>query len=88
MAVNDSTIAIAALSVNDDRWKELGLDDIIQTQLIKIQNDYESIFSWDIQQLTGVNQNLRLSLVDKVRGKQEIITDVNGCKNDDFDLNR
>ncbi|XP_001946582.1 uncharacterized protein LOC100165115 [Acyrthosiphon pisum] len=88
MAVNDSTDAMAALSVNDDRWKELGLDDIIQTQLIKIENGYESIFSWSIQRLTGSNQNLRFSLVDKVRGKQEMITYVDGCKNDEFNLNR
>ncbi|CAI6343167.1 unnamed protein product [Macrosiphum euphorbiae] len=88
MAVNDSTDAMAALSVNDDLWKELGLDDIIQTQLIKIENDYESIFSWDIQRLTGVSQNLRLNLVDKVREKQEMLTGMDSCKNDEFNLNK
>lgn len=87
MAVNDSTDAMAALSVNDDLWKELGLNDIIQTQLIKIENDYESIFSWGIQRLTGVSQNLRSNLVDKVRGKQEMITGMDSGKNDEFNLN-
>lgn len=89
MAVNDdhSTDAMAALSVNDDCWKELELDDIVQTQLIKIENDYESIFSWDIKRLTGYSQNRMLNLVDKVRGKQEVITYFNGYK-DVFNLNR
>jgi len=90
MAVNDDhlTDAMAALSVNDDHRKELDLDDIVQTQLIKIKNNYESIFSWDIQRLTGDNEYRMLNLVDKVRGKLEIITDLDGCKDDGFSLNR
>jgi len=78
----------AKLSVNDDRWKELGLDDTIRKQLIKIEYDYESVFSWGIQGLIGVNQNRMLILLDKVREKQEIFIDVDGSKGDEFNLNR
>jgi len=82
------TDEMAELSVCDDRWKELGLDDTIRTQLVKIENDYESVFSWGIRRLTGDNQNRMLILVDKVREKQEMIIDVNGCKDNEFNLNR
>jgi len=76
--------AMGALSFNDDHWNELGLDDSTRTKLRKIENGYESIFSWDIQQLTGVKQNLMMNLIDKVREKQEMIID----KDDEFNLNR
>jgi len=79
---NDLPNAMGALSVDDNRWKELGLDDNIRTQLRKIENDYESIFSWNIKQLTGANQNLMTNLIDNIRGQLEIITvmDSNGDK--------
>jgi len=76
--------AIGALSVDDDRWIELGVDHKIRTQLSEIKNNYESIFSWDIQKLKGVNLCLQLNLIDKIRDKQEIITTMD----DEFDLNR
>lgn len=76
--------AIGALSVGDDHWIELGLDNKIRKQLNEIKNNYESIFSWDIQKLTGVNLCMQLNLIDKIRDKQEIIT----AMDDEFDLNR
>ncbi|XP_016657447.1 uncharacterized protein LOC100571226 [Acyrthosiphon pisum] len=84
---NDLSDTMGALSVDDNRWKELGLYDNIRTQLRKIENDYESIFSWNIKQLTGVNQNLMTNLVDNVRGGLEIITVMDG-KDDKFKLIR
>jgi len=82
--VDQLSDAIGALSFNDNHWNELELDDSIRTQLKKIENCYESIFSWDIQKLTGVNQNLMMNLIDKVREKQEMIIH----KDDEFNLNR
>lgn len=81
--VDQLSDAMDALSFNDDHWNELGLDSSIQTQLRKIENEYESIFSWNIQKLTGVKQNLMMNLIDKVREKQEIID-----KDNEFNLNR
>jgi len=78
---------MGALSIDDNHWEELGLDDSIRTQLIKIENDYESIFSWNIKQLTEPNQNLTSKLIDNVRGKLEIIT-VMSESDDKFNLNR
>jgi len=82
--VDDLSDLMGALSFNDDHWNELGLDDSIRRQLRKIEKDYESIFSWDIQQLTGVNQNLMMNLIDKIHEKQEMIID----KDNEFNLNR
>ncbi|CAH1724475.1 unnamed protein product [Aphis gossypii] len=76
--------AIGALSVDDDRWIELGLDYKIRTQLSEIKNNYESIFSWDIQKLTEVNMCQKWNLIDKIRDKQEMIVTMD----DEFDLNR
>ncbi|KAE9528198.1 hypothetical protein AGLY_012620 [Aphis glycines] len=76
--------AIGALSIDDDRWIKLGLDHKIRTQLSEIENNYESIFSWDIQKLTGVNLCRKLNLIDKIRDKQEMIITMD----DEFDLNR
>ncbi|XP_060878757.1 uncharacterized protein LOC132951078 isoform X2 [Metopolophium dirhodum] len=84
---NDLPDAMGALSVDDNRWKELGLDDNIRTQLRKIENDYESIFSWNIKRLTGANQNLMTNLVNNIRGRLEIITVMDG-KDDTFKLTR
>ncbi|XP_025197118.1 uncharacterized protein LOC112595929 [Melanaphis sacchari] len=72
------------LSINDDHWNELELDENIRTQLKEIENDYESIFSWDIQRLTGCNQNLLVNIIDKVREKLEMVID----KDNEFNLNR
>lgn len=76
--------AMGTLSVNDDHWNELGLDENIRKQLKKIENECESIFSWDIQRLTGCIQNLLINRVDKVREKIEMIID----KDDEYNLNR
>jgi len=82
--VDELSDSIGALSFNDNHWNELGLENSIRRQLRKIEKDYESIFSWDIQQLTGVNQNLMMNLIDKIREKQEMIID----KDNEFNLNR
>ncbi|CAI6350792.1 unnamed protein product [Macrosiphum euphorbiae] len=82
--VDQLSDAMGALSFDNDHWNELGLDNSIRTQLRKIENEFESIFSWDIQKLTGINQNLMLNLIDKIREKQEMIID----KDDEFNLNR
>ncbi|XP_060836483.1 uncharacterized protein LOC132919152 [Rhopalosiphum padi] len=74
---------VGTLSIND-HWNELGLDESHRTQLKEIENDYESIFSWNIQQLTGWNQNLMINLIEKVREKLEMIID----KKDEYNLNR
>lgn len=86
MASYDDHLAneMGALSVDADPCKELELDNNIRSQLRKIENDYESIFSWSIGRLTGVNQNLLLNLLDKIREKQEMIID----KDNEFNLNR
>lgn len=82
--VDELSDSMGALSFNDDHWNKLGLDNSIRRQLRKIEKDYESIFSWDIQQLTGVNQNLMMNLIDKIREKQEMIID----KDNEFNLNK
>ncbi|KAL5240440.1 hypothetical protein ACI65C_007850 [Semiaphis heraclei] len=83
-----SDVMVGTLSIDDqNRWEELGLDDNIRTQLIKIENDYESIFSWNIKQLTEPNQDPTSDLLDNVRGQQQIIT-VMFDKDDKFHLNR
>jgi len=58
------TDAMGALSVADDQAIELGLDDNIQAQLKKIKNDFESVFSWDILQLSEFNQNIMFNIID------------------------
>jgi len=84
---NDLTDAMGALSVDDNRWKELGLDDNTRTQLRKIESDYESIFSWNIKRLTGAYQNIMTNLFDNVRGQLEVIAVMDG-KDDKFKLTR
>jgi hypothetical protein len=74
---------VGTLSIND-HWNELGLDESQRTQLKEIKNDYESIFSWNIQQLTGWNQNLMINIIEKVRDKLGMIID----KKDEYNLNR
>ncbi|XP_026822086.1 uncharacterized protein LOC113560423 [Rhopalosiphum maidis] len=74
---------MGTLSIND-HWNELGLDENIRKKLKEIENDYESIFSWNIQQLTGCNQNLMNNRIEKVREKLEMIID----KEDEYNLNR
>ncbi|XP_022178163.1 uncharacterized protein LOC111039142 [Myzus persicae] len=72
-----------ALSVND----ELVVDDNIRAQLRKIEKDYESIFSWDIQGSIGVNKNQMSSVIDKVREKTQLSI-VMDAKGDGFNLTR
>jgi hypothetical protein len=74
---------MGTLLINDDHWNELGLDENIRTQLKEIENNYESIFSWDIQQLTG-GKHLKFNLIDKVREQIEMIID----KDNEYNLNR
>ncbi|XP_016657441.1 uncharacterized protein LOC100160247 isoform X2 [Acyrthosiphon pisum] len=78
------TDAMGAVSVNDD---EIVLDDNIRTQLTEIENNYESIFSWDLQRFTGVNKNLLLNLIDKVRGQKQMTIDM-ATKVDEFNQAR
>lgn len=72
------------LSLNKVCLEELKMDDNTQKKLNKIKTDYESIFSWDIKQLTGINQNLMLNLIDRIKEKCEMIVD----KDNAFNLNR
>jgi len=74
------TNAMGAFSVNDD---EIVLDDNIRTQLTNIENNYESIFSWDIHRCTGVNKNLLFNLIDKVREQKQMTIDM-ATKDDEF----
>ncbi|XP_060870952.1 uncharacterized protein LOC132945272 isoform X2 [Metopolophium dirhodum] len=76
MAVYDDNLSdkMGALSV-DDHWIELGLDDYIQTQLKKIKNDFESVFSWDIHKSSEFNPNLYLNINDRVQEKLSMIID-------------
>jgi len=84
---NDLTDVMGALTIDENRWEKLGLDDNIRTQLLKIENDYESIFSWKIKQLTGANQNLKANLIDNIRGQLNIFTAMFDS-DDKFNLNR
>lgn len=81
---NDLSKEMSALSVNNAHLNKLKLNDNVQSKLNKVKTDYESIFSWNIQKLTGNNQNLMLNLIDRIREKCEIIVD----NNDEFNLNR
>lgn len=77
MAVHDDdnlSDKMGALSV-DDHWIELGLDDYIQTQLKKIKNDFESVFSWDIHKSSEFHQNLYLNITDTVQENLSLIID-------------
>ncbi|XP_029344701.1 uncharacterized protein LOC107883282 [Acyrthosiphon pisum] len=76
MAIYDDNLSdkMGALSV-DDHWIELGLDDYIQTQLKKIKNDFESVFSWDIHKSSEFNQNLYLNITDRIQENLSMIID-------------
>lgn len=77
--------AMVGLSIeNDVHLKQLGLSDYQRSKLKEIVNDYDSIFSWDIKQLTGNSQNLMANLVNKMREKCEMIFH----KDDEFNLNK
>jgi len=73
------------LSVYEDHWIKLGLDNNIKTQLRNIKNYFESVFSWDIYTLSGFNQSLKFNIIDKVQEKKEMIIDMDGTgKGDEF----
>jgi len=70
---------------DDDHWIERGLDNNIKAQLRKIKNNFESIFSWNIHQLSGFNQSLDFNIINKVQEKQEMIRDMDGtCTDNEF----
>jgi len=71
------------LSVYEDHWIKLGLDNNIKTQLRNIKNCFESVFSWDIYTLSGFNQSFKFNIIDKVQEKQEMIMDMDGTGKDD-----
>lgn len=71
------------LSVYEDHWIKLGLDNNIKTQLRNIKNCFESVFSWDIHTLSGFNQSFKFNIIDKVQEKQEMIIDMDGTGKDD-----
>ncbi|XP_029344700.1 uncharacterized protein LOC115033930 [Acyrthosiphon pisum] len=77
---------MGALSVADDHSIELGLDDIIRAQLRKIKNDFDSVFSWDILQLSGYNQNIMYNIIDRVQENLEMII-IDGKENE-FNFSR
>lgn len=83
-SVDEMSDTMCALSVNEESLNKLKLDDDVLAKLDQIKNDYESVFSWDVKQHTGISQNLMINLIDKVREKCEIIVD----KDNMFNLNR
>jgi len=78
--------AMCLLSVDDRvRSNGLGLDgDARAKKLNEIENDYESIFSWNVKRLTGISQNLMADLIDVAREKMEIVAVEDGV----FSFNR
>lgn len=74
---------VVTMSINDDPFKELGLSDEICSKLKIINNNYETIFSWNIKNKTGIRQNLVMNLVDEVSEKREFMID-----EDTFNFNR
>ncbi|XP_016657442.1 uncharacterized protein LOC107882879 [Acyrthosiphon pisum] len=73
------------LSVYEDHWIKLGLDNNIKIQLRNIKNCFESVFSWDIYTLSGFNQSFKFNIIDKVQEKQEMIIDMDDTgKGDEF----
>lgn len=83
-SVDEMSDTMCALSVNEECLPKLELDDDVLTKLEQIKNDYESIFSWDIKQRTGMRQNLMMNLIDRTRENCEIIVD----KDNVFNLNK
>lgn len=83
-SVDGMTDTMCALSVSEECLNKLKLDDNVRAKLDQIKNDYESIFSWDIKQHTGISQNLMMNLINTIREKCEIIVD----KDNMFNLNR
>lgn len=80
---DDLSDVMSTLSVNNPLI-ELELSDQVQSNLSIIENDYETIFSWNIKQQTGTCQNLMLNFIDKIREKYEMIIDEDNV----FNLNR
>jgi len=67
---------------DDDHWIERGLNNDIKAQLREIKNNFESIFSWNIHQLSRFNQNLDFDIINKVQEKQEMLRDIDGMVTD------
>lgn len=80
---NNLSKEMSALSVNNALLNELPLINNVQSKLNKVKTDYESIFSWDIQQLTDYNYK-KLNQIDRIREKCEMIME----KNNAFNLDR
>lgn len=85
---NLSDVTGTVLAVKDARTNDLGLDENLRTMLHRIKTDYETVFSWDIDKLTGksINNNLISNFVVRIRERCESTID-----NDDdgtFNLNR
>jgi len=72
------------MSVDDICSKRYGSEDSVQTDLNRIKNDYESIFSWNIKEKTSTNINRMLKVIDKTRKKFDIVME----SKDAFSLNR
>lgn len=75
--------SISDVDVNE-HLKELGLADEARAKLLQIENNYEGIFSWEVKKLTGINQNLMMNLIDKIREECDLVVD----KENAFNLNR
>lgn len=56
----------------------------MQTKLNNIKKNYESVFSWDIKQQTGINRDVLINFEEKIQEK----CDINVEEVDEFVYNR
>lgn len=70
----------------DDHLKELGLTDAKCAKLREIENDYESVFSWDVKKLTNFKSTLLIDHIDHIQEKYEM--HIVCYNNDVIDLKR
>lgn len=74
-------------AVEDVRFKNLGLYDHVWIKRNKLKNEYETVFSWDIEKLTGKNgnKNVLSNFIVRIRKRSELNIDNNDGM---FNLNR
>ncbi|XP_050432046.1 uncharacterized protein LOC126840397 isoform X2 [Adelges cooleyi] len=82
--LNDDNIVDSFTNL-DIKVSNQKLDCDSQEMLNKIKNDYESIFSWDVKEKTGSQQNLLSNLIDKIMEKNEMFINEN---DDTIEFNR
>lgn len=74
-------------ALHDTYLKQLGLihlDSNVREKLNDIMITYESIFSWNIIQLTGKNSNLMMEHINVIKEKIEEVSN----NEDEFSVNR